>query len=295
MKTIRKINITIILLLISIIALSGLANADCSTMSVCGNSPDSNLGFGVAEICGQCYACGVADGICPEDFYDAANTLQGSCAYCPDPDCGAEINVSVKDNDNNALGGVDIIVPYPGNNINSQIITTNISGEAHFDAYSAKSITIIASKQNYQTQHKTINLTRGESQAVEFTNFQQADCQADCTRGDNICHATCIGNNGCTMNTTGGNEIVNSSDIATACEYKGPGDAILFTHQGNEYYTINCCAGGVIQTTRPTIDINNYQEPGTKGEINNLVSHVQGAYYNNEQIFIVSTIWDYNN
>ena len=40
------------------------------TPSVCPGNTIYNLGFGAVELCDNCYVCGAADGVCPDDFSD---------------------------------------------------------------------------------------------------------------------------------------------------------------------------------------------------------------------------------
>jgi hypothetical protein len=56
--------------------------------TACGYTVNSALGQGAVELCGDCYACGYKDNICPYDF----ESIGVDCGACPDPDC--LINIS---------------------------------------------------------------------------------------------------------------------------------------------------------------------------------------------------------
>ncbi|MBW2983479.1 hypothetical protein KY327_04200, partial [Candidatus Woesearchaeota archaeon] len=46
-------------------------------------SVESADGFGAVELCGDCFACGYDDGVCPEDF--TSDGVTANCTMCPDP------------------------------------------------------------------------------------------------------------------------------------------------------------------------------------------------------------------
>ena len=261
----------------------------CSAMnSVCGGPLDSGLGFGAVEICGNCYVCGANDGFCPEDFYDSSNQLQGSCSYCSDPDCGANLTVSVKDNFNSPVSGADIEVSYISNSVSVSPKVSDANGESMFSIYSGKSITVMVSKSNYVTLSKTINLTRGEELNITFDDFAPAPCQPDCTRGDGRCHEDCVGPGGCFVHSNNAN--VSNSEIINLCNNQLTTSVFFVKNVENHFFYTACCSGPVSETTRPIIDINSYQNESVYS-IETLVNHVQNVRMNGEQIFLVSTVF----
>lgn len=70
----------LILLLVGIFALSLFVNAAnaqtgpaCTPTTTACNQPITKAGFGAVEICGQCFPCGIPDGVCPENYTNGLN------------------------------------------------------------------------------------------------------------------------------------------------------------------------------------------------------------------------------
>ena len=270
------------------ILIVGLANANsCTTMtSQCSsNMPDSTLGFGAAEICGECYLCGVADGVCPEDFYDSSEQLQGSCALCPDPDCSSTLEITIiNEGGLPNSGDANIDITYIETTVPS--ITnrhTDASGTATINAYSGN-VNVRIQEEGYATQSQDITLIRGETYHLTFTNFSEAPCQEDNTRGDGVCHEECYIEYSFPVNELGN---YTANDVITACNQKNTNTTAMLGSSENHYFSTGCCVGDITETIRPIININDFQE---EKEITELVTHVQGIFYNGEKIFMVSTI-----
>jgi hypothetical protein len=66
---VRKFFLNTIIILSLIFTLSTVsAQCDSGATSACGTYTISNAGYGAVELCDTCFICGVADGVCPEDF-----------------------------------------------------------------------------------------------------------------------------------------------------------------------------------------------------------------------------------
>lgn len=225
----------------------------CTELNVCGSTPNSRMGFGAVELCGQCAVCGVADGVCPEDFI--SDNLQGSCASCPDPECTGRIYGYVNESPfGNSLANVNITVRYPHGEW-EELAETNTDGQYTELAMAADPIEMKAHYTDYDTEEveyyvspiQTISLERGEEKEVNFT-LRKAACMPDCTRnGTNFCDKTCQGENGCVFANKAG--VITSEDSKEILDGQQIGDytELLVDH--------NCTTG--IQKTYSTMQCEN--------------------------------------
>jgi len=287
----------ILVFLISVLLLSSTAIAiTCQQAGsfACESTPSSALGFGAVDICDNCHVCGVSDGVCPEDFYDSSATLQGSCLHCPDLDCQAGLNVTVIDQYGDVFGGATVEVQYDYPSVVNPEADTLTTGRVSFpNIYSGHATLLVSDEPSEMIAlSQEINLTRGETGELIFTNFSQAACQSDCTRGDGRCHEDCLNDiaSGCTISGPLFNFTENA--VSQACHLSPNGTNVRLGQEGNLIYFASCCSGPVIETIRPLININDYQDE-TDHRIIGLVNHVQGALFKSEQIFIVSTFWKF--
>ena len=78
MRTIiKKITIITILTLTLLLAVSLVQSQTAcqATDLTCGSHPITETGFGAVQICGECFPCGVPDGVCPEKYTDGQTEL----------------------------------------------------------------------------------------------------------------------------------------------------------------------------------------------------------------------------
>jgi hypothetical protein len=268
-----------------------LASSPCDDFFACGVDLDSNSGFGAVAICDVCYVCGgVSDDVCPEDFYDSVMDLQASCAMCPDPDCTAELKVTVTDDNSPSfpVTDVDITVTYQNNPPTTRSSTTDGAGETTFEILSGNA-TITASKNGFAPQVKNVLLNRTNTlQTIAFTNFKEASCTSSCTReGSLYCDPNCQGFEGCNYDNIDFIGDYTSDDVKDRCSYQLNSSKIVLGYASGSVYFANCCTGGISQETRPTIAIDKQTLP-----ISNLMSHVQSLRLNQERVFMVTMVWE---
>ncbi|MFW5977112.1 MAG: hypothetical protein ACOCQQ_01215 [Candidatus Nanoarchaeia archaeon] len=286
-----------IALVLSIFTLSAVSalTGTCASQTdydslVCGAAPDSDFGLGAVDICDECYVCGAADGVCPEDFYDSAQSKRGSCASCPDPDCQAKLTIHVENEYGEELGGVHSLVDYVDGDLTPFSDITDATGVVNSaQLYNVVSgdATVSISLEGYVSQQKTIQINRtNQTQHVYFTNFSQADCTSNCTReGSNLCDATCQGEAGCQFPS---NDNYTLNITKTACNLNQHGESIYLGQLGQDVFYVECCSGSIYSQTRPLINIHDYQEIDIFG----LVNHLQSVRLRGEQVFLVSSYWE---
>ncbi len=297
----------VVLGIIILLSMMGLASAlDCTSTNVCGYSTSvagSTSGYGAVELCGECYACGIADGYCPEDFYSEANGLQGSCGKCADPDCTAYIDGYVQVEKNGQMYYVDaakIWAKYRmGTNYETEYLTkTDENGFFHINntLRSGYKVTLWVTYidqftgLNYLSEEINATIIRGEEYHwPNYIPIEEAECNADCTRGTvNSCDPTCHGLEGCTFKATTAYPPPTLMDEADGKEV---GIRInLDTRVGpistDEDYFMTC--NGAVQTeTRYTITGGG----GGSEFIEHLISRSTRVLYNGEAVDLVVSYW----
>lgn len=295
---------------------------ECSQLTdfatlVGGATPDSAAGFGAVDICGYCYTCGVADGICPEDFY--SNGQQGSCSGYADPDCtgcilgSAQINFS--DVGLQAAQDAQVHVRYyephlqslsgPVSASNGGVLSSTgdfsnvpiISGVLasvwvqYTDPFATGPLATYISEQVNITSG---TVTRGAAcYDVDTLNggtftLNPAPCQADCTRGSGLsCDPSCNGINGCQYASGYG---FSSSQVAAASDGYYPDDYVELQSTFDEnsctstvYYT-NACTGAVnvsqsFQLSGGNCGVSSPSLVDAQSPILNLVTRVYRVWY----------------
>lgn len=216
---------------------------DFSTL-VCGGSPDSVTGFGAVEVCGDCYPCGVADGVCPEDFYSTVTRMQASCRLCPDPDCTATLEGYVFEQ-GLPVPNTDVIAVYNTNNkigARVKIATSDVNGY-YSGTIPAGQHSLFTAYANFQGPTTTKEINRGELAELNFT-INRGSCNPDCTIGNTgVCSAICNGVEGCEFpaNTTLG---FSSDYIAQRCDGLDAQESVAYLGViGDDTYRFTCCKG----------------------------------------------------
>lgn len=219
---------------------------------VCGGTPNSVSGFGAVEICGNCYPCGQADGICPEDFYSTVTQMQGNCRLCPDPDCPATIKGYVFEK-GIEVPNAEIITTYNGQGAIEEvdkINKTNTSGQ-YTGSIPAGKHKMFIQFGSFKSPTQIVEINRGENKEINFT-INRGSCNADCTIGSTgLCSANCNNQEGCVFpeNTTIDSSLT-SEFIASKCDSLEGGTSILNLGEfNNEVHRITCCTGPYQKTT----------------------------------------------
>lgn len=306
-----KRKLTIILTIIAIILMSatvtvriGLATeptpCEPSTTLVCGNTMSSISGYGAVEICGNCYECGIADGVCPEDFYSQTNNLQASCANCPDPDCTASIYGHVTDS---TTGGdaIDAVIyaQYPSwLGGQTEIASANLDGNYNASGILTGTTTFYAKlykpDNSIFSDIQTKTLHRGDATEINFS-VKPAECQPDCTRGQiSVCDESCNGINGCSFPAIApytSNEVAtmmngantNPAERVNILEEKNA-TAITFTY-------LLACTDGPHEEIRQNRTITLVNSTGNNEGVEDLATYVQRVLYNGELVSLTAHVY----
>ena len=282
----RGVLVTIVVLLLVAVPVSAVPGPNDL---VCGSTPDSFTGHGGLDLCNIFYACGLADGVCPEDFYSSVTEQRGSCSNCPDPDCIATISGTVRTDLGEVVPNAEVFAFYDGDQgtVVRSVATTDFNGVYSASDIPSGFLSFYVDYEDFESPTQRQRIVRGESHIQDF-GIAQGSCNADCTGTvSNRCQATCEGVNGCSYAS---NTDYSATDIATLCDEKVPGERILLDVNGNTLTFVDCCNGAIYDETRNTVDI----EVDSNTQISNLVSYVQRARLNGEQVQLVITTWNEN-
>lgn len=268
-----KIFLPIIFLLAFPIALAGAGDGSCSTYnSVCsGASINSAFGHGAVELCSDCYRCGEADGICPEDFANATHSV--SCASCPDPDCSVTLSGKVYPTDDPALGINDVTITAQLFHIDGWEETYSTTTETVSSIVGSYSLTlprgnykIAAEKFGYNTHLVSFPIEQGAALTSYTLDIDLADgsCNADCTGfayddGKSYCRAECHGfSNDVGQCFYDFNAMAPSGEIyniAEVCDNKEAGSTVVLESEDGSSFVVECCANAPQTITRPKVDL----------------------------------------
>lgn len=261
----RIVFISIVLVLFSLVFIPNVL-ADCSNVPVCGVvPPNSNYGFGLVEICGECFACGVPDGVCPEDFIN--NGKKASCRQCPDEDC--KVNISgrvVLDGRPNSRVEKNLDIYYfhnsaPANGILLNTTFNNATATGYFNGIvPSGNIYLMVIDDDFDSEYVLRTFVRGEVYNNIIIEITEGVCNSDCTGAYGlVCKKGCQGKNNCSyLDVTFGN---NSKYSRTAIQIANLCDGVL---KGNERYLNSddsfiynyvCCDGGVRTLQKQAINI----------------------------------------
>lgn len=235
------VRLTILLLSVFLLSLgfaSAVACADLNTTIfqtlVCGSTPDSALGLGAVDICNVCYPCGVADDVCPEDFY-TGTAGRGSCRFCPDPDCKVLIDGVVRDANGNPINNSEIVALYEPD-IKEVVNITDSTG--YYRGLIRTGFNrLYVRYQDYDSRIVIADIFRLNNGVVKTIDFiddvaiEPGSCSSSCT--DNFgerCKASCDGINACQFN---------NYTVSNLCDDKIAGTRLFLDADQTKY--IICC------------------------------------------------------
>lgn len=268
----RALLVTIALALLTV----GLAAGSCINMTdsdrtMCYNMPvNSTKGFGAVELCGDCYVCGLDDGVCPEDFY--VEGLSANCSNCADPDCLVTISGYITAEDTGiGVNGVELIAQVLHLTDWATTYRTTTAYHSGLNGYYNFTIPrgnyrLAASKFGYETRLVRFPLSQGKLDNY-FLNFSLGNgtCHTDCSGyvyEDDVprCSATCegftLGNDNCTYPSTALGIGYSSAQIAQACAGMPVGSNIpLEILTDNSVLMVKCCEGPVQVMIRPRVSL----------------------------------------
>ncbi|MCA9478145.1 MAG: carboxypeptidase regulatory-like domain-containing protein [Nanoarchaeota archaeon] len=248
---------------------------------VCGATPDSALGYGAVDICGACYPCGYADGVCPEDFY-ADGTGRGSCRFCPDPDCAVTINGTVKDKNGNTVSNAEIVALYEPDT-KEVISATDILGN-YVGQIRTGFNKLFVRYQDYDSRIVQEDITRSSNGVVKTVDFTGADaiepgtCSESCTDNFGLrCKASCDGINGC--------QFANYT-VSTLCDDKIAGTRVFLS---DDTY-ITCCEGATVHSAF-TERIGDFSGE-LRGDAEDLITYTQRTRSRGERVDLQVAVWN---
>ena len=245
----------------------------CTGKVVCGAvSPNSFYGFGAVEICGECYPCGVEDGVCPEDFSE--KDTRTSCRGCPDPDCMTPISGIVRrESDLAPVPGVKVVAYY-GNDVFQPVssVLTDALGQ-YFGKVPSGFIRIFVSDSMYDSPLMNVDVIRGVNATTDI-NITKALCNDDCTGAyGETCKASCASNDktrcffGDASGETFGNpdkdgvqvpggKFYTTEELAVKCDYVTKSNRVYLETVGDIKYNWQCCEGPLEAIEISQIDMN---------------------------------------
>lgn len=251
--------VSIIVIISAVALVQGFADTGpCVTFSnsqqtACGYTVSSNIGQGAVELCQNCFMCGDADDICPEDF--GAN-----CSGCADPDCLVTITINVHKADGTPLGNAEIVIDL--DHIPLIVEHTDDAGRITMDVPQGD-YPIRVEYPGYPYQQFPAPTTSGtHTQNVIMT---AGECSSECTIwkqliNQELCDVSCRGDNGCApqepiyVNDTNAIADKIMVDLLEKCSNQGvSADAWVTLGVLEDGKTLRgkCCSGPVIAENRP--------------------------------------------
>lgn len=294
----RVFGLLIVLIAIAALAVTLVAGATCQASSdfstlVCGSTPNSAIGYGAIDICGECHICGVADGICPEDFYAASTETRGSCRLCPDPDCSTRVYGYVTLTGESGLPlpvvGAEVYAVYPPYN-RTRIGQTNEYG--FYDSSNALSgrMQIYAVYQDYDSETKIAELNRDDISSGKEVNISMypGTCESDCTGvGPQFtrCKAECQGVNGCQFASAPASGY-DQAAVMDLCDQAVLGAPYYLNNTGTHYTYISCCSDVITERVE-------YNDPNIEQDssIKTLNQQVMRGMLDGEAVDVLFVLW----
>lgn len=277
----KNLNVKLFSFLSLIIITLLTSNYVFASTFTCDAHPKNNLFLGnpdydAVELCGLCYVCGEADGVCPEDFGNTTNTAK--CIDSPDPDCPANVEGYVREllTDNEIVNAkVSIIPPASSTTLHPVVVFTDTEGYYRVTNVTSGRWIFRAEKPGYDTEVKNFILEKGGTNIVNFL-LPEGTCNQDCTNSFGRCSAECAGVNGC---------VYDNPTVQNLCDDRSPGSFVITNTSGEFITKVGCCRGQpVIKEFRPKARV--------YGDMENLVTRSVVLTLNGEPVTIHFSIWD---
>lgn len=207
----------------------------------------------------------------------------GNCQECPDPDCTSSVRGITFDNSSskNLINTHVNIVSTNNVNIRAE---ADSNGVYTMSAFRGR-VRVVCTALDYQKFEQQIYLKKGDN--VVDCRMAQATCQPTCTlpdiNGNNICRASCDGQNGCNFA---------SSTTMSICQDVPEGSTIVLKRQvdgsGNPtdfVEAVTCCTGAITLLYRPLLsissnDITNLLTRDYRKKLNGLPVTIRVITYN---------------
>jgi len=294
--------IIIFLVLLAVFSLEAYARStQCNTdpvngdRSVCynGNFPISSAtGNGAAEICGNCYVCGDADGVCPEDFKQIVEISPGyklaNCSGCNDPDCFATVRGYVHDYEELVSNNRLTPVPYAqvkgvAHNYLIPEVVKQTTADGYYEITVPNGKVILsASKIGYDSQlYDIYTFYQRQEYTINFF-LPNATCHEDCTDYFNRCNKDCQGVKNCMY--ADWDPVLLHSDVADLCHQRTLGSKIVLNSSENFTTSTVCCRGDTnITSYTPQYLLT--------GPMKNLVTYDVPAIYHGMPARVIIATW----
>lgn len=256
--------------------------------SVCGQCPDSSIGYGQIVFLDVPSSCNnFADGICPEDFQNGSNDdMPGNCSNCHDPDCTGTVDGVVY-----SFNGVPIeraivkslpIRYYLNASSMEKNTTTAANGRFLLTGVTTGTYYFSASQEGFDTQLISVTVLRNQTTTGVDFYLANGTCFEDCTNSYGRCKAQC---NGLTFNNGGVCQFYNST-IATLCDNRLKGTDVMIpgTANGVNASFINCCEGVPYVKYYRTATV-------STSSIKNLAKIEKIVKYNDQPVKVIMAYW----
>ena len=210
----------------------------------CGSTPSSTYHMGAVELCGDCFACGFKDGVCPWDF-------GADCGWCADEDCLITVNGTVTSPSGNPLQGAEVIA-YQPHFVDTYITSTDDSGFYEF--------TIPRGDYDLRIRHdefpyQQIKIPQEPGPITVDVPMTNPTCTSTCmtwTETGMRCQSICRGDNSCYPDTPPyAADATITTDLLDKCDEQGAeANTVVYlaTIDENTQLWGTCCSGPVFTT-----------------------------------------------
>lgn len=244
-------------------------------------------GYGAAEICGDCYICGMPDGVCPEEFRNSTGEETiGNCSNCNDPDCNITMEGFVYEADaavpeDNPISNARVSAVGQNPNIPLVETTTDNTGFYHLEVPTSGRLSLSASSIGLDT-HVIERSILSKNIVEQDFHLPNASCDQNCADYFGRCNKACQGLNGCDY--VDWNPTTGTSEIADACHQRRLGDRVEIGGDLETTDLVVCCDGSE-QYTQYT------PESSVEGKMSNLMDTAVPVLYNGVPVIMHIATW----
>ncbi|GIU69496.1 MAG: hypothetical protein KatS3mg002_0732 [Candidatus Woesearchaeota archaeon] len=286
----KRLNTLIFFLVIILILNISFSSATL----VCGQPPNSLMGFGMVSFFGGLnYTCNnVPDNFCPEDYEDYNNSnIYASCERCLDPDCTGNVSGRVLSESGTPLSRAVVKALPLRYNLSApsmeKSVLTDVNGNFLLNDVVTGKYYFSASHEGYDTQLIEVAVKRNNLTSGVVFNLINGTCFEDCTNSYGRCKAECDGlvfNNGglCRFSTA------YSINASLLCNDRLKGTEVIVpgTANGTHAMFIDCCEGVPYWKY--------YSSAYISTSINDLIKIEKLVKYNDQPVKVIVAYWPPN-
>lgn len=262
---------------------------------VCGNQPNSLIGYGQVELFpGVIYSCNnVPDNFCPEDYETAENSgIFGNCSRCHDPDCTGNISGSVLSYNGMPLSRALVTVLPIRYNLSAptfeKSVLTDFSGKFFISGVTTGTYYVSAAHEGFDTQLIEVTVNRNKLTSGVNFNLPNGTCFEDCTNSYGRCNAKCNGlnfDNGICSFFNGSFSVYNI-DASALCDNRLKGTEVLIqgTQNGTHALFLKCCEGTPYWKYYGAVSL-------YSSSIDNIIKIEKVAKYNEVPVKVIVAYW----